>query len=351
VRASDQDRERVVGVLRDHFSAGRLSDDELGARTKDAYQARTVEQLDALTHDLPSANRPLPAPSARRRSDRELTAAGRGLATSIRIHATIYVLVNVMLVAIWAITGAGYFWPIWPILGWGVGVGAHAAPLIAGVGTRPRRSLPPASAAQAPAGPAAVTQAPAVASIERVATSVEAERPDLHAAAAPDGTVTILFSDIEGSTEINERLGDTRWMELLRAHHRVIRGQVQAYGGFEVKVMGDGFMVAFPGARRAVQCARAIQQAIASEFDGGAEPQIRVRIGLHTGEVLREQDDFYGKNVVLAARIAQQAAGGEILASALVKELVQSGGDIGFEDEREVSLKGLTGTYRVYRVT
>jgi class 3 adenylate cyclase len=248
-----------------------------------------------------------------------------------------------MLIGIWAASGAGYFWPIWPMLGWGIGVGAHAAPLIAGVGTRKRRpsrhGLPPATRAIAPA------------SIDRIAATVDAERPSLRAAAAPDGTVTILFSDIEGSTELNERLGDARWVGLLLAHHRVVRDQVHAYGGFEVKVQGDGFMVAFPGARRAVQCARAIQHAIASEFQARPEGPIRVRIGLHTGEVLKEEDDFYGRNVVLAARIAEQADGGEIVASAVVKELAGSGGDIGFDDEREVVLKGLSGTYRIFRVS
>jgi class 3 adenylate cyclase len=253
---------------------------------------------------------------------------------------TVYVLVNVLLIAIWAASGAGYFWPIWPILGWGIGVAGHAAPVIAGVGTRsrhpPSRRLPPP---------------PSAPSLDRVAASVESERPSLRAAAAPDGTVTLLFSDIEGSTTMNERLGDTRWLDLLRAHHRVIRGQVQAYGGFEVKVQGDGFMVAFPGARRAVGCARAIQRAIASEFEGHPQGPIRVRIGLHTGEVLKDENDFYGKNVVLAARIAEQARGGEILASAVVRELAQSGGDIAFDEQREVQLKGLAGSYRIYRVT
>jgi class 3 adenylate cyclase len=225
----------------------------------------------------------------------------------------------------------------------GIGLGAHAAPLIAGVGSRrgrpPQRRLPPPTRALAPA------------SIDRIAATVDAERPSLRAAAAPDGTVTILFSDIGGSTELNERLGDARWLDLLRAHHRVVRDQIRTHGGFEVKVQGDGFMVAFPGARRAVQCARAIQHAIASEFEAHPDGPIRVRIGLHTGEMLKEEDDFYGKNVVLAARIAEQAHAGEIRASAVVKELAVSGGDIAFDDEREVALKGLTGTYRIFRVS
>jgi class 3 adenylate cyclase len=76
-----------------------------------------------------------------------------------------------------------------------------------------------------------------------------------------------------------------------------------------------------------------------------------LRIGLHTGEAIREEADFYGKNIVLAARIADQASGGEILASSVVKQLTESAGDLRFEDERELELDGLTGTYTVYKVS
>jgi class 3 adenylate cyclase len=75
-----------------------------------------------------------------------------------------------------------------------------------------------------------------------------------------------------------------------------------------------------------------------------------LRIGLHTGEAIREEADFYGKNVVLAARIADQARGGEILASSVVKQLTESAGDVDFEDERDLELEGLAGTHTVYRV-
>ena len=118
----------------------------------------------------------------------------------------------------------------------------------------------------------------------------------------------MLFSDIEASTQLNERLGDVRWLELLRAHHAIVREQVHQHGGFEVKSQGDGFMIAFPSARRAVQCARAIQQAIESHLGEHPDAPIRLRIGLHTGEAIKEEADFYGKNIVLAARIADEAA-------------------------------------------
>jgi class 3 adenylate cyclase len=334
LRAGDWDRERVVELLRDHYGAGRLSEDELSERIEGAYGARTVADLDALTADLPSRREPA---SRRRRG---------GLETSVRMHLTVYVVVNAMLIGIWAAAGAGYFWPIWPLLGWGVGLGCHAAPLIALRGRRAPRHLGPAHQRTRlpPPHPLADT------SVDEVASRVAAERPSLRPAAAPDGTVTILFTDIEGSTALNERLGDVRWLELLRFHNRLVRDQVQAFHGFEVKSQGDGFMIAFPSARRAIQCAQAIQEAIARGLGDHPDGPIRVRIGLHTGEAIREESDFYGRNVVVAARIADKARGGEILASSVVKELAASAGDVTFGDPREVELAGLTGRHAVYKI-
>ena len=186
-------------------------------------------------------------------------------------------------------------------------------------------------------------------SVEAVASAVYVERPDIRPHTAPDGTVTILFSDIDGSTVMTERLGDQRWLELLHIHNAVVREQFNAHGGFEVKSQGDGFMVAFQSARRALQCAVDIQRAFAQHNETSEEP-IRVRIGLHTGEAIKEADDFYGKNVILAARIASEAQGGEVLASSLLKELTESAGDITFGEGREVELKGLSGRHQVFQV-
>jgi len=185
--------------------------------------------------------------------------------------------------------------------------------------------------------------------IEAVAAAVEAERPDLRSHAAPDGTVTLLFSDIEGSTALTDRLGDLRWMELLGTHNAIIREQVAAHDGFEVKSVGDGFMLAFQSARTALGCAVEMQRALAERNDGAEEP-IRVRIGLHTGEAIKEGEDFFGKHVILAARIAGQASGGEVLVSSLLKELTESAGDVEFGEGREVELKGLAGLHRVFEV-
>jgi len=187
-------------------------------------------------------------------------------------------------------------------------------------------------------------------SSEGVVAAVEVERPDWRQHTAPDGTVTILFSDIAGSTEMTERLGDLQMQEVLRAHNSIVREQLQEFGGFEVKSMGDGFMLAFSSARRALQCAIAMQKGFADYNAEHAEEPLLVRMGLHTGEVMKEADDFFGKHVILASRIATQAEGGQILVSFLFKELTASGGDIRFGEEQEVQLKGLAAVNRVYPV-
>ena len=167
---------------------------------------------------------------------------------------------------------------------------------------------------------------------------------------APDGTVTIMFTDIESFTALTERLGDRRTQDVLRAHRAIVREQVATHGGREVSVQGDGFMVAFTSARRALPCAIAIQRAVDAPGERRPEESIRLRVGLHTGEAIREHDDFFGKNVIIAARIASTAQGGEILVSPQLKELAESSGDFRFDDGRLVELKGLSGRYRLFRV-
>jgi len=185
--------------------------------------------------------------------------------------------------------------------------------------------------------------------IERIVSWVEAEQPDLRRASAPDGTVTLLFSDIEGSSRLTERLGDDRWMELLGIHNTIVRAQLDEHGGYEVKSQGDGFMVAFPAARQAVMCAIDIQRALLRRSARSDFP-IRVRIGVHTGEAIHRQGDFFGRSVVLAARIAAHAQGGDILISALVRDLVAERGDIELRDAGQAEFKGLDGRHQLFEV-
>lgn len=186
--------------------------------------------------------------------------------------------------------------------------------------------------------------------LEAMADAVRRERPDLMQHTSPDGTVTILFTDIEDSTVATERLGDRVWVEVLREHNEIIRELNREHGGYEVKAQGDGFMLAFGSARRALLCAIEMQRAFARRNACHPEVAIRICIGLHTGEAIREADDFFGKNVILAARIADLARGGEILVSSLVKALTESAGDFHFGEERRVELKGLQGLHRIFGV-
>ncbi|MEK6276708.1 MAG: AAA family ATPase [Actinomycetota bacterium] len=186
-------------------------------------------------------------------------------------------------------------------------------------------------------------------SIDEVISAVESERPDIRAHAAPDGTVTILFSDIEDSTILTERLGDQRWLEVLRSHNTVFRERLRDHDGYEVKNQGDGFMLVFPSPTGALRCAVEVQRAFAEGAEESPEERIRVRMGLHTGEAIAEEGDFFGRNVILAARIAARATGGEILVSEALREQAEGEDGLTFDEGRELELKGMAGTHTVHR--
>ena len=184
-------------------------------------------------------------------------------------------------------------------------------------------------------------------SIDQVERTVQREQPDLSASRAVDGTVTIVFTDIVDSTPILARIGDAGWLEVVTRHNRVIEQVTAAHGGTVVETQGDGSMLAFSSARRAVACAQAIQQEIARVFDGHIPP-IRVRIGIHTGDAIKDSDHFFGTAVHYAARVASHAVGGEILVSTTVHQLVNGTAEFSFLDGREVELKGIEGRHRLY---
>jgi putative ABC transport system ATP-binding protein len=162
------------------------------------------------------------------------------------------------------------------------------------------------------------------------------------------GTITIMFTDIVGFAAMTERLGDQRVQEILRGYAAIVREQITAHAGLEVKAQGDGFMIAFASPRRALRCAVAIQRAMAAYGDH-AEP-VHLRIGIHGGDATKEAYDFFGRTVIVASRIAAVARSGEILISAFVREMTASTGDFAFDAGRDVALKGLSGTQRVYAV-
>ncbi len=170
------------------------------------------------------------------------------------------------------------------------------------------------------------------------------------ARAGAQALVTILFTDVEGSTALTERLGDDAARDLLRAHERVVREQLHRHGGQEVKMTGDGFMAYFPSTSRALECAIALQRAFEDERRGADdEAGIRVRVGLNAGEPIAEGDDLFGTAVNLAARVAAEARGGQILASDVVRQLAAGKGFL-FVDRGEAALRGYEEPVRLYEV-
>lgn len=165
---------------------------------------------------------------------------------------------------------------------------------------------------------------------------------DAKSSASPSGLVTILFTDMEGSTSLTQQLGDDRAQDLVRQHNTAVREALGAHAGKEIKHTGDGIMASFPSARGAVDCAIAIQRALADEA-------LRVRIGLNAGEPVAEEQDLYGTSVQLAARVCAEADGGEILVSNVVRELAAGKGFL-FNDRGERPLKGFEDPVRIYEV-
>ena len=159
---------------------------------------------------------------------------------------------------------------------------------------------------------------------------------------------TILFTDVEGSTALTHKLGDARAREVMREHERIVRTVLGAYGGSEIKTTGDGFMASFTSASQALKCAVAMQRAFAEHNETAEEP-IRVRMGLNAGEPIAEAEDLFGTVVNLAARIADQAAGGEILVAGVVRELAAGKGFL-FADRGETALRGFEDPVRLYEV-
>ncbi len=164
----------------------------------------------------------------------------------------------------------------------------------------------------------------------------------------PTSLLTILFTDLVGSTALTQRLGDAAAQELLRTHNTIVRDRLREHGGTELKSMGDGFMASFPSASRALECAIAIQQAFAA-YNGGRKDAILVRIGLNAGEPVAEDADLFGTAVQAAARIAARARPGQILVADVVRQLA-AGKPFRFKHAGRFSLKGIRERQRLFEV-
>lgn len=149
-----------------------------------------------------------------------------------------------------------------------------------------------------------------------------------------------MFTDIEGFTEMTERLGDVEAHRLLMTHDVIVRSRLAAHNGRELKNLGDGFLVVFPSVIKSLGCAAAIQADLA-EHNARRGDQLKVRIGIHAGGVISKRDDVHGRNVIVAARIAQLAKGGEILVSSIVRAFAEGSDRFQFDEGRAARLPGL----------
>jgi class 3 adenylate cyclase/pimeloyl-ACP methyl ester carboxylesterase len=161
-------------------------------------------------------------------------------------------------------------------------------------------------------------------------------------ARADRALMTVLFTDIVGSTEQAVLLGDARWRELLMAHERILRREVEAVGGRLLKLTGDGSLSTFDGPARAIRCAERISAA-AGQLD------LRIRAGIHTGECEVIEGDVAGIAVHIAARVSAQAGPGEVLVSRTVRDLV-TGSGIALQSRGERDLKGVEGSWELFAV-
>jgi pilus assembly protein CpaF len=166
-----------------------------------------------------------------------------------------------------------------------------------------------------------------------------------------EGTVTIMFTDVEGSTRLLSTRGFTESHEIMRAYETIIDEKVAEHAGRRIKGLGDGFMISFGSVRHGVECALDIQRSIAVYSKQNPERKVKVRIGLNTGEVVEEAGDIFGAAVNVAARVAGKARGGEILVSDVVRQLVGPVSEMTFEYRGRYKLKGFPDRWRLHQVT
>ena len=163
-------------------------------------------------------------------------------------------------------------------------------------------------------------------------------------------TVTILFTDVVGSSELRTSRGDESAHQIMETHFDLVRKQIEHHSGQEVKTMGDSFMVAFGSARSAVNCAVAVQQALAEHNHKAMEEQIHVRIGMNTGEAIEKEGDLFGSAVDAAARVMSKAAGGQILIPENTRDAIGAGEEVTLLDRGPFWLKGFPERWRLYEV-
>lgn len=163
------------------------------------------------------------------------------------------------------------------------------------------------------------------------------------------GSITVMFTDIEGSTSLTTRLGDEAAQKLLREHNETVRKALRSYNGMEIKHTGDGIMASFFSASRAVGCGLYLQHCFAKRNEINPEDAVRVRIGLNAGEPIVEDNDLYGTSVQLSRRICDRAAPGQVLVSDVVRQLL-AGKGFSFQRLEGDTIKGFEDPIPLFSV-
>lgn len=167
----------------------------------------------------------------------------------------------------------------------------------------------------------------------------------------PDDVVTIAFLDIAGFSAFTVRSSEETVRGIIRVFHWLVREQLARYGGFEVKQLGDGFMIAFTSPRKAIGCTADILRVCSPHGDGtGLPPDVRLCAGLNSGDAIREGDDFFGHTVNVASRIVGRAQGGQILMSETTRALAGPMEGLDFIDLGRRRLRGLRERLRLFEV-
>jgi adenylate cyclase len=161
----------------------------------------------------------------------------------------------------------------------------------------------------------------------------------------PSGTAIILFADIANSTAITEDLGDAAFRDKARDLDEALRRAIASNGGTAIdgKLLGDGVLATFGAAHEAIACAAAIH-------DAGTQAELAFHVGIHAGDVIREDGNIHGGAVNIASRVANEAAAGETLVSHTVRDLARTSAGVSFEDRGERELKGVSEPVRVFAV-
>lgn len=180
-------------------------------------------------------------------------------------------------------------------------------------------------------------------SIEELTASLQSEALVL----GHTGIASVMFTDIVDSTALAAATGDAAWTDIVQSHMTQVRERVEAHGGTLVKSLGDGTLSSFPSASASLMAAQSIQQALRAQTK---EPLLRVRIGIHTGDVVEQDGDYIGTVVNTAARIAAAATPDEVRVSDPTRAMVGGNGEFAFDDPVSVSLKGLEGEHLIHRL-